>query len=44
VFYVNGKKGTFDELFNAQIAYAKEKMGAGDLDKLIAGKETWIVN
>ena len=44
VFYVNSKKATFDELFNAQIAYAKEKMGHGDLDKLIAGKETWLVN
>jgi 2-oxoglutarate ferredoxin oxidoreductase subunit beta len=44
VFYVNSKKATFDELFNAQIAYAKEKMGPGDLDKLIAGKETWVVN
>ncbi|MCE2741579.1 MAG: 2-oxoacid:ferredoxin oxidoreductase subunit beta [Sphingobacteriales bacterium] len=44
VFYVNSKKATFDELFNAQIAYAKEKMGPGDLDKLIAGKETWLVN
>jgi hypothetical protein len=31
-------------LFNEQIAYAKEKMGNGDLDKLIAGKETWVVN
>ncbi len=44
VFYVNSKKATFDELFNAQIANAKEKMGPGDLDKLIAGKETWLVN
>lgn len=44
VFYVNGNKATFDELFNDQINYAKEKMGAGDLDKLIAGKETWVVN
>lgn len=44
VFYVNNNKATFDELFNEQINYAKEKMGAGDLDKLIAGKETWVVN
>ncbi len=44
VFYVNNNKATFDELFNDQIAYAKEKQGAGDLDKLIAGKETWVVN
>ncbi len=44
VFYVNNNKATFDELFNEQIAYAKEKQGAGDLDKLISGKETWVVN
>ncbi len=44
VFYVNNNKATFDELFKDQIAYAKEKQGAGDLDKLIAGKETWVVN
>ena len=44
VFYVNNHKATFDSLFNEQIAYAKEKMGTGDLDKLIAGKETWVVN
>jgi len=44
VFYVNNKKDTFDNLFNAQIAYAKETFGKGDLDKLIAGKETWVVN
>ncbi|MCG9879002.1 MAG: 2-oxoacid:ferredoxin oxidoreductase subunit beta [Bacteroidia bacterium] len=44
VFYVNSKKATFDDMFNDQINYAKEKMGAGDLDKLIAGKETWVVN
>lgn len=44
VFYVNNNKATFDELFNDQIAYAKEKQGAGDLDKLISGKETWVVN
>lgn len=44
IFYVNNKKETFDNLFNAQIAYAKETFGKGDLDKLIAGKETWVVN
>jgi 2-oxoglutarate ferredoxin oxidoreductase subunit beta len=44
IFYVNNKKETFDHLFNAQIAYAKETYGKGDLDKLIAGKETWVVN
>ncbi len=44
IFYVNNKKETFDNLFNAQIAYAKETFGKGDLDKLIAGRETWVVN
>lgn len=44
IFYVNNKKETFDNLFNAQIAHAKETFGKGDLDKLIAGKETWVVN
>ncbi len=44
VFYVNNHKASFNDLFNDQIAYAKEKNGAGDLNKLIAGRETWIVN
>lgn len=44
VFYINDKKATFDHLFNEQIQYAKDKFGKGDLDKLIAGKETWVVN
>ncbi len=44
VFYINHNKKTFDQLFNQQIAYAKEKLGKGDLDKLIAGRETWVVN
>jgi 2-oxoglutarate ferredoxin oxidoreductase subunit beta len=44
VFYVNNNKGTFDELFNNQINHAIESYGVGDLDKLIAGRETWVVN
>jgi 2-oxoglutarate ferredoxin oxidoreductase subunit beta len=44
VFYVNKNKATFDELFNAQIEEAKSSYGKGDLDKLIAGRETWVVN
>jgi 2-oxoglutarate ferredoxin oxidoreductase subunit beta len=44
VFYVNNNKATFDELFNNQIAHAKESYGDGDLDKLLAGRETWVVN
>ncbi|MBC7383505.1 MAG: 2-oxoacid:ferredoxin oxidoreductase subunit beta [Bacteroidia bacterium] len=44
VFYVNNNKQTFNDLFNNQIDFAKKTYGAGDLDKLIAGKETWVVN
>ena len=44
VFYVNNNKATFDELFNNQINHAKESYGTGDLDKLLAGRETWVVN
>lgn len=43
VFYANNNKRTFDDLFNEQITAAKQK-SAPDLDKLIAGNETWIVN
>jgi len=44
VFYINNNKATFDDLFSHQIEDAKEKFGPGDLDKLIAGRETWVVN
>ena len=44
VFYVNNNKATFDELFNNQIEHAKASYGEGDLDKLLAGRETWVVN
>lgn len=44
VFYVNNSKATFDGLFNDQINHAIEAYGAGDLDALIAGRETWVVN
>jgi 2-oxoglutarate ferredoxin oxidoreductase subunit beta len=44
VFYINNNKATFDELFNNQINGAIESYGTGDLDKLIAGRETWVVN
>lgn len=44
VFYVNSNKATFDTLFNEQINHAKEWYGEGDLDKLLAGRETWVVN
>jgi 2-oxoglutarate ferredoxin oxidoreductase subunit beta len=44
VFYVDGNRPTYDDMLNAQVAEAIEKFGAGDLDKMIAGKETWVVN
>jgi 2-oxoglutarate ferredoxin oxidoreductase subunit beta len=44
VFYVNNDRATYDDQLNAQVAYAIETYGAGDLDKLIAGRETWVVN
>jgi hypothetical protein len=44
VFYVNSNKTPFDVLFNNQINHAIESYGTGDLDKLIAGRETWVVN
>ena len=34
---------SYDEGLNAQIDRAKERQGAGDLMKLIAGKETWNI-
>lgn len=43
VFYAT-ERPTYDDLINEQIEYAKEKFGEGDLDKLIAGKETWTIN
>jgi len=44
VFYVNNNRATYDDQLNAQVAEAVEKYGVGDLDKLIAGRETWVVN
>lgn len=43
VFYVNPNKATLEDMMNQQIHHAMEK-GSGDLDKLIAGRETWVVN
>jgi 2-oxoglutarate ferredoxin oxidoreductase subunit beta len=43
VFYQNPNKHTFEELFVQQVEDIKSKKIA-DLDKLIAGNETWIVN
>jgi 2-oxoglutarate ferredoxin oxidoreductase subunit beta len=42
VFYAD-ERPTYDEVFNAQIAEAKEAHGEADLDALLAGSETWVV-
>ncbi len=44
VFYVDNNRATYDDQLNAQVDEAIEKYGVGDLDKLIAGRETWVVN
>ena len=44
VFYVDNNRATYDDQINAQVVEAIEKYGSGDLDKLIAGRETWVVN
>jgi 2-oxoglutarate ferredoxin oxidoreductase subunit beta len=43
VFYAIDRP-TYDDALNAQIAHSIETYGAGDIDKLIAGKETWTIN
>lgn len=43
VFYAIDKP-TYDAQLNAQIELAKEQQGLGDLNKLIAGNETWEVS
>jgi hypothetical protein len=40
---VNSARRSFEDLFNEQIDQIKEKNPTPDLDKLIAGKETWVV-
>jgi len=37
------QKPTYEDQLQDQIQYAKEQKGLGDLDTLIAGKETWEV-
>ena len=37
------ERDTYDELANAQVQMAKEKMGEGDLEALLNEGETWIV-
>lgn len=43
VFFINSNKTPFEVLMAEQSEAAKEK-GLGDLNKLIAGRETWVVN
>lgn len=42
VFYAS-ERPTYDEKLNAQVEFAKEKKPNADLDKLLAGNETWVV-
>jgi len=42
VFYV-GKRAIYEVLMDEQISNALGKKGAGDLDALIAGNETWTI-
>ncbi|MFI5220847.1 MAG: 2-oxoacid:ferredoxin oxidoreductase subunit beta [Bacteroidia bacterium] len=44
VFYVNNNRATYEDMLNEQVKHTIETYGVGDLDKLIAGKETWVVN
>ena len=37
------ERPTYDELANQQVVTAKEKFGEGDLEKLLNGGETWVV-
>ncbi|MSQ79434.1 MAG: 2-oxoacid:ferredoxin oxidoreductase subunit beta [Flavobacteriaceae bacterium] len=43
VFYAK-ERPTYEDALNGQIAAAIEKFGSGDIDKLIAGRETWTIN
>jgi 2-oxoglutarate ferredoxin oxidoreductase subunit beta len=42
VFY-QAQRATHDDLINAQVSRAKEALGAGDLDKLLSGRNTWTI-
>jgi 2-oxoglutarate ferredoxin oxidoreductase subunit beta len=42
VFYV-GQRPNYENLLEAQIKQSMERQGAGDLDALIAGRETWTI-
>jgi hypothetical protein len=36
-------RSTYEKDVNAQVALAREKVGAGDLKKAIYGGNTWVV-
>jgi hypothetical protein len=42
VFYVHDRP-THEAKLIAQVALAKEKKGAGDLDALLKGEHTWTI-
>jgi 2-oxoglutarate ferredoxin oxidoreductase subunit beta len=42
VFYTN-ERPTYEDQLNLQVEDAIARKGAGDLDKLLEGKETWII-
>jgi 2-oxoglutarate ferredoxin oxidoreductase subunit beta len=42
VFYTRNRN-TYEEVMNDQIAAATTKLGKGNLDKLLMGRETWVV-
>lgn len=43
IFYVN-ERPAHETKMNAQVAYAKQQRGEGDLDALLRGKQTWTIN
>ncbi len=43
VIYAKERR-TYEDIVHDQIDFAKNKMGAGDLDALIRGKQTWEIN
>jgi 2-oxoglutarate/2-oxoacid ferredoxin oxidoreductase subunit beta len=43
VFYVNDRP-THEAKLTAQVALAKERKGAGDLDALLRGEHTWAIS
>ncbi len=42
VFYLRNRD-TYEQVMNEQITAATTKLGNGNLDKLLMGRETWVV-